>query len=158
VPEAGRLAGITAAHNAARAAVDPPADPPIPPLTWDPQVAAVAQAWADDLASRGCPLEHASTGYGENIFWSGGSATPEDVVELWVLEGGCYDYDAIECFPETCSCIHFPCPTCWHYTQVVWRGSERLGCGVADCPGGGEIWVCNYDPAGNVNVGTTRPY
>jgi len=47
---------------------------------------------------------------------------------------------------------------------VVWRGSARLGCGVAKCsknsPFSGfpdwQLWVCNYDPPGNY-VGQ-RPY
>lgn len=68
------------------------------------------------------------------------------------------DYDSNTCSPGTCSCISFQCNACGHYTQVVWRDSERLGCGVGDCTGGGEIWVCNYDPPGNViPSGETKP-
>jgi hypothetical protein len=35
-----------------------------------------------------------------------------------------------------------------HFTQVVWRGSRRVGCGHAQCKGM-DILVCEYDPAGN---------
>ena len=35
-----------------------------------------------------------------------------------------------------------------HFTQVVWKDTRQLGCGVAMCDGG-EIWVCNYSPPGN---------
>ncbi len=50
---------------------------------------------------------------------------------------------------------------CGHYTQLVWRDTERVGCGVANCNnvdgfGAGNLWVCNYDPPGNY-VGE-RPY
>ena len=38
---------------------------------------------------------------------------------------------------------------CGHYTQVIWRNTQRVGCGVAVCPNGAEIWTCNYDPPGN---------
>jgi hypothetical protein len=31
----------------------------------------------------------------------------------------------------------------------VWRGTSAVGCGKASC-NGNDIWVCNYDPAGNV--------
>ncbi|MFW5877447.1 MAG: CAP domain-containing protein [Myxococcota bacterium] len=157
-PETGRFAGMTAEHNEARANVEPAADPPISPLTWDPDLAAVAQGWADELGSMDCPLVHSGNGYGENIHWTGGSATPAQVVDLWMREAGCYDYASNTCTPGSCSCGSFDCNGCGHYTQVVWRSSERLGCGVAPCSGGGEIWVCNYDPPGNVNPDTTRPY
>ena len=41
-----------------------------------------------------------------------------------------------------------------HFTQVVWAGTENLGCAVSTCPEGGpdpgrKIYVCNYDPPGN---------
>ena len=36
-----------------------------------------------------------------------------------------------------------------HFTQVVWRGTTQLGCGVSTCRGM-DIWVCEYDPPGNV--------
>ena len=35
-----------------------------------------------------------------------------------------------------------------HFTQVVWRGTTQVGCGHSQCKGN-DIWVCNYDPAGN---------
>jgi hypothetical protein len=134
------VAGITAAHNAARAAVMPPADPAIPPLVWSGAVADVAQAWADH-----CTFMHSGGMYGENIYASTNAATAQAVVDAWVAEARGYDYAT-----DTCS------GTCGHYTQVVWRDSARLGCGVASCTqsspfGGGswQLWVCNYDPPGN---------
>jgi hypothetical protein len=36
-----------------------------------------------------------------------------------------------------------------HFTQVVWRQTTQLGCGVSTCRGM-DIWVCEYDPPGNV--------
>jgi len=145
--ETGALRGITSAHNVVRASVDAGLDP----LTWDANVAAFAQEWADELATRGCDLEHRPRSgefaqrYGENIFWaSGGSWTAQDVVESWASEAADYDYDS-----NTCSNI------CGHYTQIVWRDTSRLGCGRATC-GSQEVWVCNYDPPGNV-LGE-RPY
>jgi len=44
---------------------------------------------------------------------------------------------------------------CGHYTQIVWRDTKQVGCGVAR-DNRREIWVCNYDPPGNW-VGH-RPY
>ena len=44
-----------------------------------------------------------------------------------------------------------------HFTQVVWKSTTQLGCGIASCPGlFGEsrgtatYHVCLYDPVGNV--------
>ncbi|WAS90316.1 CAP domain-containing protein [Nannocystis punicea] len=137
-PEPGRLAGITAAHNRHRAQLD------IAPLTWSPELARYAQKWADKLKRRACALEHRprkgpdAQKHGENLFAaSGQAATAEQVVAAWVAEVAGYDAKTGRCRG-----------VCGHYTQVVWRNSQRLGCGVATC-GDSEVWVCNYDPPGN---------
>lgn len=38
-----------------------------------------------------------------------------------------------------------------HFTQVIWTGSTKVGCGQAASLGkkGGVYTVCNYDPPGN---------
>ncbi|NOK20304.1 CAP domain-containing protein [Corallococcus carmarthensis] len=140
------------AHNAARAAAKPAPSPALEPLTWDPEVAAVAQKWADN-----CSYEHNSGrgNAGENI----AAATPDylntkAVVKGWVDEVADYDYSK-----NTCAAGK----VCGHYTQVVWRNTRRLGCATKRCtvnsPFGGsawDFWVCNYAPPGNY-VGQ-RPY
>jgi hypothetical protein len=132
------MVGMTDAHNAVRAAVD--TSDPLPPLTWSSDLAAVAQAYADTLQTQGCDMVHSDTDYGENLYWSQGmSSTPEDVVGLWADEESCF----VNAAYETCTC------TCGHYSQIVWRDTLRVGCGMATCSGEIEIWVCNYDPSGN---------
>lgn len=140
---------MTAAHNAVRASVSPAANPAIPPLVWSQAVAATAQAWADH-----CKFEHSGGKYGENIYATAGKkATPADVVKSWADEAAHYDYATNGCND-----------VCGHYTQVVWRNSARLGCGVTNCttnsPFSGfsdwQFWVCNYDPPGNFN--NQKPY
>jgi uncharacterized protein YkwD len=136
-PEPANVAGITAAHNAVRCGVE--TDPAIPALSWSATVASVAQAYADQLASAGCDLVHSDGPYGENLMAGSGQYPPEEVVAAWVSEVSCFQYGPF----DSCSC------TCGHYTQVVWRESTELGCGVGSCSGGGQVWVCNYDPPGN---------
>ena len=144
-PESGRLAGITAAHNRVREPLG------LPPLAWSPELARFAQAWADKLRRGGCRLQHRPRSgtdaqrYGENIYSASGQ-TPgvADVVDAWAEERK--DYDARK---NRCRGV------CGHYTQIVWRASQRLGCAMATC-GDTEVWVCNYDPPGNF-VGE-RPY
>ena len=75
---------------------------------------------------------------GENLYaGSGQAATPGSVVDRWVAEVAEYDIRTDKCRG-----------VCGHYTQVVWRDSQRLGCAMVTC-GDSEVWVCNYDPPGN---------
>lgn len=136
--EPGRLAGITAAHNKIR---DPLG---LPPLVWSDDLARFAQTWADKLKRKGCRLDHRPRSgpdaqkYGENIYSSTGYApTAADVVDTWAAEVADYNYKTNRCKG-----------VCGHYTQIVWRNSQRVGCGMATC-GDTEVWVCNYDPPGN---------
>ncbi|MBN2702497.1 MAG: pathogenesis-related family 1 protein [Methylohalobius sp. ZOD2] len=137
---------MTAAHNSARAEVG------VPPLKWSDSLAAYAQQWAEYLArGNGCKLKHRSDGkYGENLYWSSAvrwsdgrrelkALTVSRVVAQWVSEKKDYDYAGNRCSGAMCG----------HYTQIVWRDTRRLGCGMAVCPSQGQIWVCNYDPPGN---------
>lgn len=93
--------------------------------------------------------------YGENIYaaaYSGptpplGWTPPIDAVNSWAAEAVDYDYAS-----NTCSSV------CGHYTQLAWRTTRAVGCGVTQCstnsPFGPSfpIWtfvVCDYDPWGN---------
>lgn len=145
--ETGRMVGMTAAHNEVRSQVV--TSTPIPNLTWSITIADVAQAYANQLASSGCNLVHSGNpSYGENLAWfAGQAATAADVVSAWAQEGTCYTYGLFET-TDSCTCVN---SGCGHYTQVVWRTTTEVGCGVAVCPGQTyqEIWVCNYSPPGN---------
>ena len=132
VPEAMR--GVVEAHNARRAAHC------APPLVWSPEVAAVAQRHADQLRGGGCNLTHSSGPYGENLYGASpaGGATPAAVVDSWYGEVAQYNFARPGFGMDT-----------GHFTQVVWRATSRVGCGVARCADS-EVWVCNYEGPGNV--------
>lgn len=128
--------GILAAHNKWRQQVN------VPALSWSSSAASIAQAWANNLQSRGCVMEHNPNrgNYGENIYWSFGfSPTPANVVDSWGEEIKDYDYAT-----NTCQAGK----VCGHYTQVVWRDTQEVGCGKASC-NDEQVWVCNYSPPGN---------
>jgi pathogenesis-related protein 1 len=166
--ETGRLVGITAAHNAVRKSVSP--GDPLPDLEWDEGLAAYAQDWADTIAAD-CDLRHSSVpgNQGENISFFGpaDSSTAEQTVQGWAGEVDCYTYGT---FGGTDAC-DMACTAamnsngCGHYTQIVWRDTTKVGCGVAtsnSCDGfisTADFWVCSYGPAGNlVGFPAVAPY
>jgi uncharacterized protein YkwD len=127
------------AHNVVRARVG------VPPLVWADQLAAVAQDCANHLIATNAFSHRPNNQFGENLFAiTGGTPSPAQVVGMWAVEAQEYDVRS-----NTCSGM------CGHYTQIVWRQTRALGCAVVANPNR-EVWVCNYDPPGNV-VGH-RPY
>ncbi len=109
-----------------------------PPLSWSKELAEVAQGWADTLKFNRCAFEHSTSRYGENLAFFMPSTTGDRAVRGWYDEVSEYDFGRPRFGMNT-----------GHFTQVVWRETRRLGCGLAEC-NGGQIWVCNYDPPGNV--------
>ncbi|WP_392531695.1 CAP family protein [Nostoc sp. C117] len=124
-----------------------------PNITIDNSLNTGAQAWAEKIASSG-NFEHSGTpNVGENIYASYSSETSIDpttlgngAVEDWYSEIKDYKYESPGFSSET-----------GHFTQVVWKGSTKLGCGAAQ--GTATIQgtkynafyvVCQYSPAGNV--------
>jgi hypothetical protein len=100
-------------------------------------------------------FSHNAGSYGQNLYASTGSnpPSPKAVVDSWVSEVADYNYAN-----NSCSDV------CGHYTQVVWRNSTKVGCGIKTCTsnspfGGSGTWyivVCNYSPPGNFS--NQKPY
>ncbi len=140
------------AHNTARAEVG------TLPLIWSETLARSAQTWSDTLKTEACVFRHdPDTGYGENIYWAWRTNTdnssliskPEDALDWWVNEVNFYNYEKNTCKEGE---------QCGHYTQVVWKETREVGCGVSTCFDNGkqtDVWVCRYNPAGNDGM---RPY
>lgn len=142
--------GFVAAHNRWRAEAGVSE-----PLAYSPTLAASAQAWADHLKKRErCKMLHSKPDgrYGENLYWASAlqwsdgrrelqRVSPDKVVNSWAGEKADYDYVNNRCAPGK---------MCGHYTQIVWRNTNEVGCAVAVCEDTQEqIWVCQYKPAGN---------
>lgn len=119
---------ILGAHNDARAKHS------APPLTWDKQLYQYAQDYADKYDCSG-QLTHSGGPYGENLALGYSSGTL--ALDAWYNEGQSYDYSG-NSFD--------------HFTQVIWKGTTKLGCAYKDCSAEnwGKYIVCSYDPAGNV--------
>lgn len=139
---------LLAAHNRERAAVG------TPPLAWDANLARSAAAYAPELARLG-RLAHSSRearpGQGENL-WIGsrGAYSVEEMAGSWAAERSLFRPGI---FPDVSANGRWQDVA--HYTQMIWRGTTRVGCAVHQT----ERWdflVCRYAPAGNV-VGQRVP-
>jgi len=125
---------ILAAHNRYRREVG------VRGLVWSESIAASARKWAEYLAATGS-FKHSSSGYGENI-WSGttGSFSQTSMVDRW--GGEQQNFVTGSSFPNVCR------GRCGHYTQIIWRNTTAIGCGLAT-GGKRDYLVCQYDPPGN---------
>jgi hypothetical protein len=111
----------------------------VDPLVWDEKLAKQATDWAAlgkvaHSIERGC-----GTKYGENMHMSYPKETPKKATDWW--------YDEIKKY-------HGPSDVmaAGHYTQMVWKGSKKLGCGKGILHMGGmtgAIWFCQFTPPGN---------
>jgi pathogenesis-related protein 1 len=127
------------AHNTVRAQVG------VGPVAWDAKLADFAQRYVATLA-RSCALRHsAGSGFGENLAAWTQHAPPTQAVDLWAKEKAGYRGAG--------GPLRGADMKAGHYTQVVWRGTTHVGCGLTMCSKHGVDWTlvsCNYSPAGNV--------
>lgn len=143
-------AAIVAAHNKWRAAAGVTVQ-----LSYSPELAEAAQAWADNLKrTHNCRMQHSKSDgkYGENLYWASAidwsdgrkelqRVSPWKIVDSWGSEKTDYDHASNSCAIGK---------ICGHYTQMVWRTTTAVGCAMAVCEDTLEqVWVCRYQPAGN---------
>ncbi|PKY04712.1 PR-1-like protein [Aspergillus campestris IBT 28561] len=128
-------------------------------LVWNETLTEYAADWAG-----GCKWEHSHGPHGENLAF--GYPDPEAAIAAWADESHMYNYDTPTGFTEETG----------HFTQLVWRGTEQMGCAAIDCGfrdadsnnndrktraqkestlgkyemAQGWYVVCEYSPAGNV--------
>ena len=108
-------------------------------LFWDCKLAEIAQDWAN----RGTTEHRPENNFGENIYVSLiANHSTSAAVPKWLLE---------EAFWNNISGVCQPGKVCIHYTQMVWKKTTKVGCGVNRNASGKwkTVVVCNYDPAGN---------
>ncbi len=134
---------MLAEHNKARAEVG------VDALSLDDSLSRQALAWAEEMA-RTNSFRHSApssrSGQGENL-WAGtaNAFSFQQMADGWIGEKQYYLHDRFPYVSRTGK---------WqdvgHYTQIIWRNTTRLGCGIAT--GNGRDWlVCRYAPQGNVS-------
>ena len=135
-------------HNRVRSGVG------VAPLVWDSALAAGADRWAAELARTG-RFEHSPRalrpGQGENL-WMGtrGAYGVDQMVGSWIGEGRWFRPGV---FPNVSRSGDWS--RVGHYTQMIWRGSTRVGCALRSSARY-DFLVCRYAPAGNI-IGVTIP-
>ena len=112
-------------------------------LERNSEIEQVAQSYSEYLASIET-MKHSGNGkYGENLYncWAsnGICITGEKASQMWYDEVKQYNFNNPGFSGGT-----------GHFTQLVWKGSKQIGCGVA-CSINNKCYVtCNYYPPGNV--------
>lgn len=104
-------------------------------LSWSDKLASYAQDYADKYDCSGT-LTHSGGPYGENLALGYDAAGS---VNAWYGEIKDYNWNNPTFSSST-----------GHFTQVVWKSSTEVGCGIKKC---GNSWgsyvICSYNPAGN---------
>jgi pathogenesis-related protein 1 len=142
-------------HNEVRAQVG------TAPLKWNCALAKFSQDWAakdtfehstqeqrDKIISGGSAGENLSVD-------SSSTATMAALNKGWIDEKAFYDYNNNSCAAGK---------VCGHYTQMVWKTTNEIGCGVirnsnsmgAEYKGQASYFVCTYYPGGNTDG--EKPY
>jgi len=114
-----------------------------PALQLDTELSKKAQAYAEKLAAQN-KFEHSNNGYGENLYMMSSSAP------LTNLQGS----KATQPWYDEIKDYRFNNPgfsmATGHFTQVVWKGSQKLGVGIGFANNDRKvIVVANYYPPGN---------
>jgi hypothetical protein len=133
---------LLALHNRERAATG------ARPLVWDPALAAASAAYGPELERLG-KLTHSPAnqrqGQGENLWMGTRNAYElEEMVQGWAAEKSWFRPGF---FPSVSRSGQWSDVA--HYTQMIWKGTSRVGCAVHK----GRKWdflVCRYSPPGNV--------
>ena len=138
----GFAARLLAAHNAERAPFGAPA------LAWDPSLAAAAEAYAAELAATGKwghSRPHQRVNQGENL-WMGsrGAFSLEHMMANWASEKSMFRPGI---FPNVSTTGNWS--DVGHYSQIIWPGTRRVGCGLRSSARS-DYLVCRYTDPGNV--------
>ncbi|GLI70344.1 hypothetical protein VaNZ11_015305 [Volvox africanus] len=133
-----------------------------PAFQWNLSLAASAAVYAQQLAGDSCQIKHSSSrSYGENLFSIQAIPKPDNscsvAVQSWYSEVQFYNFSAAQPFYDNWYQPH----QIGHFSQLVWKGSSSVGCGVGladfavqisnkNRTMGCKVVVCRYKAPGNV--------
>ncbi|KAK7494401.1 hypothetical protein BaRGS_00014293, partial [Batillaria attramentaria] len=128
---------IVQKHNDLREGVNPVAGD-MTKMVWDDNIAVVAAKWARQC-TQGHDLERnvpslPGIHVGQNAAYGYGSF--DSAIQGW--------YDEVQFYVYGVGSTTGYWKDVAHYTQVVNAKSQRIGCGLADCPSGSKFYYCNY--------------
>ncbi|KND95218.1 Pathogenesis-related protein 1B [Tolypocladium ophioglossoides CBS 100239] len=123
------------------------------PLSWDPNLAAYAQFWANEMASGQQPFAHATGQYrpnqGENLYERASGQCDsayenpvQTAMRAWLAQASLYNGQPI-------TTGHEP----WlHWSQCMWSTTTHIGCARAySISEAYKVYdVCRFTPEGNV--------
>jgi len=96
--------------------------------------------WAENLARTGKLQPTSDKSVGENLAWSYTNMSPQATADTWYNEIVDYNFSN----PGFTS-------GAGNFTQLVWKGSEEFGAGIAYDEAGSAYIVGRYGPPGNIN-------
>lgn len=134
---------LLVAHNFERAQLR------LPPLAWDPALAAAAASYGPALAASG-RLQHSPRatrpGQRENL-WRGtrGAFSPEQMISSWVAEKRLFRPGIFPAVSATGNWLDVS-----HYTTMIWPATRRVGCAIYS-DRSWDYLICRYSPPGNID-------
>ena len=120
-------------------------------LTWDDELARVAQRWAEQ-----CQFGHDQSRdvqrfkVGQNVYQT--TRSRDQPTSNTIREGVMSWYDEVKLFANGGVRRYQFSSGTGHYTQMVWAKTSKLGCGHVSYEMGGFVkkyLVCNYGETGN---------
>lgn len=134
---------ILAAHNRERLLAG------VPPMQWDPALAAAAASYGPVLASLGRMQHsprHTRPGQRENL-WRGTRAaySVEQMIGSWAAEKRFFRPGI---FPNVSSTGNWLDVS--HYSTMIWPTTRRLGCALYRSATW-DFLICRYSPPGNID-------
>lgn len=145
----------------------------LPPLKWDKKLTQYAKDWGEFLKeNENCSIRHPinsqqeknkyiPNNIGQNLYVAHGypedPSSALDAVKKWYDECNIYNP------PKKGQSIPDRFMEVGHFTQLMWKDAQKVGCARTDCPkklrdnngnfveGKGSIITCNYDKG---NIGT----
>ena len=121
----------------------------VPPLQWDPVLAAAAETYGEALAATG-RLQHsprtARPGQRENL-WMGtrGAFSPEQMIASWSAEKQLFRPGIFPAVSATGNWLDVS-----HYSTMIWPTTTRVGCAIS-AGRSMDFLVCRYSPPGNID-------